>query len=57
MGVRLKSKLPFSCAQAESFGFRREPRKRLRLIMAWGSRRSHKWSRKSLSTLQRPAMK
>jgi hypothetical protein len=57
MGVRLKSKWPLSWAHAESLGLIRDPRSKLRVSRAWGTRRSHKWRGKSLSTLQRPAMK
>jgi hypothetical protein len=58
MGVRLKSKWPLSRTHAESLGLiREEPRSKLRVSRAWGTRRSHRSSGKSLSMLQRPAMK
>jgi hypothetical protein len=57
MGVRLKSKAPLSWAHADNLGLIRDPRSTLTESRAWGTRRSHKWRGKSLSMLQRPAMK
>ena len=45
-GVVLKSKFPLMAEWAESLGFVREKRSRLRVITAWGMRRSHSWEGK-----------
>jgi hypothetical protein len=41
-GVRLQSKTPLNCAQAESLGLRREPCKRFNAMTACGRMRSHR---------------
>jgi hypothetical protein len=41
-GVRLKSKIPLSCAQEESLGLRREPRRRFKVMRACGRMRSQR---------------
>jgi hypothetical protein len=40
-GLWLKSKLPFRQAYADSLGWRREEQSKLRMMSAWGMRRSH----------------
>ena len=55
--VRLKSNVPFTWAHADNVGLILEPHKRLRVISACGSSRSHKCRGKSLSALHSPAMK
>ena len=45
-GVAFKSKFPLMAAWAERIGFVREERSRLRVITAWGMRRSHSWDGK-----------
>ena len=45
-GVELKSKLSLMAAWAERLGFVREERSRLRIITAWGMRRSYYWEGK-----------
>ena len=46
-GVALNSKFPLMAALAERLGFVREERSRLRVITAWGMRRSRSWEVKS----------
>ena len=45
-GVALNPKLPFMAAWAESLGFVREERSRLRVRTAWVMRRSYYWDGK-----------
>ena len=42
-GVALKSKFPLMAAWSERLGFVQEDQSRLRVITAWGVRRSHSW--------------
>jgi hypothetical protein len=57
IGVALKLKEPKRPAQADKVGLMREPRSKLRVSSACGISSSH-WSKgKSLSVLQRPAIK
>jgi hypothetical protein len=55
MGVRLKSKVPWICAWADSFGLIRDPWRRFREISACQIRQSRKWISKSVSTLHKPS--
>ena len=41
--VALKSKFPLMAAWSERIGFVQEYRSRLRVITAWGMKRSHSW--------------
>jgi hypothetical protein len=57
-GVRLKSKVPWTCAHADTFGLMHDPRSSFNVISAWGMSRTQRWMGKFLSTLQRsPAIK
>ena len=53
----LKSKEPWTCACAESFGFTLEPRSRLSDNMLWGINLNHKCIANSLWKLDKPAIK
>ena len=57
MGLRLKPNSSFSCAQANSFGFNIDGRRRLSVISACSRRRSQFYIGKSGSVAQSPAMK
>ena len=57
MGVRLKSKLPFRHAYADSFRCRRDERNRLSVGSACSHMRSHSETGKSGSQVARPALK
>ena len=56
-GVVLKSKIPLMVAWAERLGFVREVQRRLRVITAWGMRRSHSWEEKLESQEVSPAQR
>ena len=57
MGVLLKSYCPQTWAYAESFGLMRDPRRRLSVQVACGSRRSHRWMGKFGSVVHSPAIR
>jgi hypothetical protein len=55
--VLLKSKVLLRCSSAESFGFNDNVCKRLNIVMACGSRRSHKYMGDFLLVVQRHVTK
>ena len=56
-GVLVKSRSPLICAYVDNDGLIRDPRRRLRVIVAWGLSKSHKSRGKAGFVEARPARK